>query len=334
MRELARLVGAYIPNVNGRGLLAGGEYEGVLMVAAVRGRPDAPRVVVGGAVFKPHPRELSFIELALFAVENKCQGRGLGMKLMTFLKRFAKDTHGACAVLSYADFKAYSFFKRLGYDRRVTLAQSIWKPAIVHYEGAAVVEARLENLDAEEAKEKAAAEAPPASTVRVIACTSGQPNCYCKTGRTRAIARFDPATGQELQVYCSASDAARKHGLAPCAVTHVTNGLSPSAQGHHFRYVAEVPWLNSGARAVLHVRAPASNRPRSSRGRRSSLVVGPGLREAGARPSSSVLASERPADAAEMSTTAPHGRCATARPSRSTSRRWRRRSRFLARRRD
>ena len=47
--------------------------------------------------------------------------------------------------------------------------------------------------------------APVPKACRIIPCTSGQPNCYCRSGRTRAIARYDGATGEELAVYCGAA---------------------------------------------------------------------------------------------------------------------------------
>ena len=45
---------------------------------------------------------------------------------------------------------------------------------------------------------------PIPKACRIIPCTSGQPNCYCRSGRTRAIARYDGATGEELAVYWQA----------------------------------------------------------------------------------------------------------------------------------
>ena len=72
-------------------------------------------------------------------------------------------------------------------------------------------------------------------------CTSGRPNCYCKSGRTRAIVRYDPETGDDLEEYCSTSDAAQKLGLAAPNITHVLSGTYEDASGHKFRYKVEVP---------------------------------------------------------------------------------------------
>ena len=256
-RGVTRLVGAYIPAVDGPGYMRSGAYECIALVAPSSLHKEG--VVVGGCVFKPHSHPVRhgtcrFIELALFAVENRCQGRKLGRRLMQFLKRHAFDTYQSEAILTFADYKAFSFFKRVGYDRKIRTPATVWKPNCVHYNGAAVCETSLKNLDEEErlAREPQVPRAPVQQ--RVIPCTSGQPNCYCRTGRTRAIAKYDPATGNELQVYCSASDASRKLGLAPCSVTHVTNGLAESAGGHFFRYVNEVTWLNSGSRPVVELR--------------------------------------------------------------------------------
>ena len=169
---------------------------------------------------------------------------------MAYLKRHAVDNYRAQSILTFADYKAFAFFKRVGYDRRIKTPAAVWRAHCVHYNGAAVCETRLEGLEEEERRRGMP---PIPKACRIIACTSGQPNCYCRSGRTRAIARYDGATGAELEVYCSASDAARKLGLAACSVTHVTNGLAESAGGHHFRYVNDVAWLNSGSRAVNEI---------------------------------------------------------------------------------
>jgi hypothetical protein len=69
-------------------------------------------------------------------------------------------------------------------------------------------------------------------------CTSGKKNCYCRSGRARAVYRVD-AEGNVLEEYCSQSNAAAKLGLAGCSVNHVLNGHAPSARGHLFRYKQE-----------------------------------------------------------------------------------------------
>ena len=109
---------------------------------------------------------LKFIEMALFAVENQFQGRKLGKRLMGVVQDAARS-RGAVAVLTYADFKAFSFFKRVGFSRQVTLPHLAWKGLIVHYEGAAVVESLL-------AAEGDAAP-PPRPAFRVVGCTSWMP---------------------------------------------------------------------------------------------------------------------------------------------------------------
>ena len=159
---------------------------------------------------------------------------------MAYLKRHAVDNYQAQSILTFADYKAFAFFKRVGYDRRIKTPAAVWRTHCVHYNGAAVCETRLEGLEEEERRRGMP---PVPKACRIVPCTSGQPNCYCRSGRTRAIARYDGATGEELAVYCGAADAARKLGLAACSVTHVTNGLAESAGGHHFRYINEVAWL-------------------------------------------------------------------------------------------
>jgi hypothetical protein len=70
-------------------------------------------------------------------------------------------------------------------------------------------------------------------------CTSGQPNCYCKSGRSRAIVRID-ADGNVLEAYCSGSDAARKLGFTPSQLSAALRGRSTkgggSVNGHYFRF--------------------------------------------------------------------------------------------------
>ncbi|KAK7238443.1 histone acetyltransferase [Aureococcus anophagefferens] len=251
VRSLLKLLSVYIPNIDAPDLLKTATYDAVAMVAPRRDDATVAELV-GGSIFggRASPEQedgsvVKFVELALFAVEHACQGKKLGKKLMTEVQKHCRERHEAVGVLTYADFKAFSFFKRVGFSRTVTLPHTVWKTCIVHYEGAAVVEALL-------------GDAAPVPTTgpaakRVVPCTSGRPNCYCRSGRTRAIARYDKKTGAELEVYCSASDAARKLGLAACSVTHVTNGIAPCAQGHYFRYITEVPWLNSGSKAVVEM---------------------------------------------------------------------------------
>mmetsp|Transcript_25764 Transcript_25764/g.102862 ORF Transcript_25764/g.102862 Transcript_25764/m.102862 type:complete len:623 (-) Transcript_25764:2651-4519(-) len=90
----------------------------------------------------------------------------------------------------------------------------------------------------------------------VTRCTSGRKNCYCRSGRTRAILRYDPATGRTLEEYCSTSDAARKLGLTSPQITHVLSGTNEDAKGHKFRYAKEVPWVRTGGpREVVEVDA-------------------------------------------------------------------------------
>lgn len=85
-------------------------------------------------------------------------------------------------------------------------------------------------------------------------CTSGRPNCYCRSGRTRAIIRYDPKTGEALEEYCSTSDAARKLNLTSPTITHVLSGNKEDANGHKFRYAVEVSWIREGgARAIIEI---------------------------------------------------------------------------------
>ena len=130
-----------------------GDYSAIALTAP--SKIDGNGVVVGGCVFRPQAHAFRggtcrFIELALFAVENLCQGRSLGRQLMAYLKRHAVDNYQAQSILTFADYKAFAFFKRVGYDRRIKTPAAVWRTHCVHYNGAAVCETRLEGLEEEE----------------------------------------------------------------------------------------------------------------------------------------------------------------------------------------
>lgn len=75
-------------------------------------------------------------------------------------------------------------------------------------------------------------------------CTTGNPNCYCHSGRGRAIYRVD-VQGQILDEYCSQAVAAQKLGMTPFAINKALNtqggGASNASavKGHIFRYKVE-----------------------------------------------------------------------------------------------
>jgi len=69
-------------------------------------------------------------------------------------------------------------------------------------------------------------------------CTSGKANCYCRTGRARAVYRVDPTDGTVLAEYCSVANAAMKLRLTgPKIVTSLTQGTA--CGDHTFRYKLE-----------------------------------------------------------------------------------------------
>ena len=78
----------------------------------------------------------------------------------------------------------------------------------------------------------------------VTRCTSGRPNCYCKTGRTRPIVRYDLETGEDLEEYCSTLDAERK--LKVTSIGNVLIGRARTTGGHAFRYKAAPSSSRSG----------------------------------------------------------------------------------------
>ena len=81
----------------------------------------------------------------------------------------------------------------------------------------------------------------------VTRCTSGRPNCYCKSGRTRAIVRYDPETGEDLEEYCSTSDAARKLNLRGPSITHVLSGTTEDVESNNTEIEAIVLLTQRGA---------------------------------------------------------------------------------------
>lgn len=273
LSEVIALQSAYIPNVEAKKLLSSGDYEAI---AAVAHTDDGRSAAVGCCTYRAHGARNGgpgFIELSLFCVDVACQGKGLGCALMRELERVALLKHSAQLVLAYADTKAFSFFRRQQFTRQVRTSHAVWKSRIICYEGAVIVEKlldqRVQKAHQRPTPNIAASLLPP-----VVGCTSGRPRCYCRTGRTRAIERYDPKTNQTLERYCSASDAARKLDLPACSVTHVTNGHAHSARGHFFRYVEDLPFLNGGAREVVRVKVVLDDSgPAQSRRRRLDVVA-------------------------------------------------------------
>mmetsp|Transcript_18970 Transcript_18970/g.75646 ORF Transcript_18970/g.75646 Transcript_18970/m.75646 type:complete len:1016 (+) Transcript_18970:33-3080(+) len=110
-----------------------------------------------------------------------------------------------------------------------------------------------------------AATVPLRRKKKVIPCSTGRPNCYCKSKRTRAIEEYDPTTMATVRTFCSAASACETYGLAACAVAHVCNGYSFESRGRYFRYAIDLPYNVGGKSQVVEID------PAKSRGRR--LVV-------------------------------------------------------------
>lgn len=241
---VSRLLSTYIPNVACDKLVHDTHYE---CIGVVHG--DA---VVGGTCYRVWPATetgSAFLELSLFAIDVKHQGDGLGASLMSRLQSRAAREHEADTILAYADNRAFAFFSRLGFSRTVTTPFAHWKPKIIDYSlGAVVAEKKL----VKRAPLNNSGSAAMKNDI-ITKCTSNRPNCYCRSGRTRAIVRYDPATGETLATYCSTSDAARKLNLTSPNITHVLTGHKEDANGHRFRYAVEVSWLGGGARPVVEV---------------------------------------------------------------------------------
>lgn len=298
---LAEMLQLYVVNVKCDSLVLSSEYECIAIVErkgsldvleeeaaaeedAEAGSSAARRRIVGGCCYRVwSPLEAggkAFVELSLIAVRHEYQGQGLGGTLMKRLEARTKREKNAETVLAYADNAAFAFFRRLGFTRTVTTPFKEWKGRIVDYSDGAVVAEKLIEETAAGARPSfggggAAPRCDPREVLEALGakgtsqalatgvtkCTSGRPNCYCKSGRTRAIVRYDGATGEVLEEYCSTSDAARKIGVGAPKITHVLSGTNESCDGHKFRYKVEVPWVRGGGpKAVVEI-DPVSGAP-------------------------------------------------------------------------
>ena len=268
-RGLASVLQTYVINVDATALVESPDYESIVIVDAnadLSGE-DLAGSVKGGCCYRVWPTvdgKRRFIELALIAVRHERQGRGVGAALMRRLKQRALRERGAQRIVTYADERAFAYFRRLGFSRTVTLPFREWKGRIVDYgNGAVVAELRADVTDPSASARVARQQMGGRATSQQLAtgvtrCTSGRPNCYCKSGRTRAIVRYDPETGEDLEEYCSTSDAARKLNLRGPSITHVLSGTTEDADGHKFRYKVEVPWVRSGGPKAVQEVNPAT----------------------------------------------------------------------------
>ena len=69
-----------------------------------------------------------------------------------------------------------------------------------------------------------------------VECTSGDPNCYCRSGRSRAVCHID-ASGDTLAVFCSGMDAAKKLRVKNTEISAVCCGRrAHTTSGHIFRF--------------------------------------------------------------------------------------------------
>ncbi len=79
-------------------------------------------------------------------------------------------------------------------------------------------------------------EAKQRFATRGIRCTSGRPDCYCKSGRSSAIVRYDSETGAVLEEFCSVGAAADKLDICISKISKNLSGKTSTAEGHVFRY--------------------------------------------------------------------------------------------------
>ena len=121
-RGLASVLQTYVINVDATALVESPDYESIVIVDANAdlSGADLAGQVKGGCCYRVWPTvdgKRRFIELALIAVRHERQGRGVGAELMRRLKQRALRERGAQRIVTYADERAFAYFRRLGFSR-------------------------------------------------------------------------------------------------------------------------------------------------------------------------------------------------------------------------
>ena len=98
--------------------------------------------VVGAITYRPHMSQ-TFAEIAFCCVSATHQVQGYGTRMMNQLKEQAKR-EGIEYLLTYADDHAVNYFKKQGFQKQVTMEMRRWKGYIKDYNGATMMECRIE----------------------------------------------------------------------------------------------------------------------------------------------------------------------------------------------
>ncbi|MES1918006.1 DeSI-like protein hag1 [Bonamia ostreae] len=97
--------------------------------------------VIGGVCFRPF-YEQNFSEIVFCAISSAEQVKGYGMKMMNQLKEYTK-IEGIFNFLTFADNYAIGYFKKQGFTRVSSLANSQWAGFIKEYDGGTLMECHL-----------------------------------------------------------------------------------------------------------------------------------------------------------------------------------------------
>jgi len=98
--------------------------------------------VVGSITYRPHMSQ-TFAEIAFCCVSATHQVQGYGTRMMNQLKEQAKR-EGIEYLLTYADDHAVNYFKKQGFQKQVTMTMRRWKGYIKDYNGATMMECRVD----------------------------------------------------------------------------------------------------------------------------------------------------------------------------------------------
>jgi len=104
--------------------------------------------VVGAITYRPHTSSHEgltqiFAEIAFCCVSASHQVQGYGTRLMNQLKEHAK-VEGIAYFLTYADDHAVNYFRKQGFQKQVTMSRERWKGYIKDYNGATMMECRID----------------------------------------------------------------------------------------------------------------------------------------------------------------------------------------------
>jgi len=97
--------------------------------------------VIGGICYRPF-YEQNFSEIVFCAITSTEQVKGYGTKLMNQLKEYTKSEN-IFNFLTFADNYAIGYFKKQGFTKVSSLANSQWSGFIKEYDGGTLMECKL-----------------------------------------------------------------------------------------------------------------------------------------------------------------------------------------------